>query len=114
MNDINSLIIEGVIQKKSPLTQNAAGFNSLTLELGVSRTYKSITGEEVTETDDFPVACYGNVAQFVDSKAEIGRKIRAVGRLKRNKWTDKDGKKQKGFVVYAEHIEIMPKKKEAQ
>lgn len=108
MNMLNSLIIEGEVTKEILLKKDAMGSSSGELEIAVSRTYKTMTGELATEVDLFPVVCFGNTAEFVQKKAPEGKNIRVVGRLKFNKWKDETGKLSSRIVIIAEHIEIKP------
>lgn len=106
MNMLNSIIIEGDVSKEIRITTDTMGRVTGELEIATSRTYKTCTGELATEVDLFPVVCYGNVAEFVRKKAHEGRGIRAVGRIKLNKWKDETGKLSSRMVIIAEHIEI--------
>ena len=105
MNDLNSLIIEGTIIQQPTVTTAVTGQIAGRMEISVSRTYKNYAGAEVTETEEYPVECFGQLAEFVRTKINEKDKVRVVGRLKMNKWKDTDGKKHKSFVVLAEHVE---------
>ena len=114
MNMLNSIVIEGDVSKEIRITTDAMGRVTGELEIATSRTYKTYTGELATEVDLFPVVCFGNIAEFVRKEAHEGRGIRAVGRIKLNKWRDETGKLCSRMVIIAEHIELKPEKKKQQ
>ena len=108
MNNLNSLIIEGNVVKKSILTELSTGFKKCSFPVAVNRWYKNRDGEGVSEVSFFDVITYGKMAEFCDKKATKGRGIRVVGRLKQDRWQDKDGKWASKIYVVAEHIEYKP------
>ena len=114
MNMLNSIILEGDISKVGELECQFAGFPQMTVTLTVERTFKGSKGGTVSETSEFEVIAYGNVAEFLAKKSVIGQGIRVVGRLKQSKWTDSEGKECSKVIIVAEHIEYKAfKKKEA-
>lgn len=114
MNMLNSIIIEGDVTKEIRTTTDTMGRVTGELEIATSRTYKTGTGELATKTDLFPVVCFGNVAEFVKKHGHEGRGIRAIGRIKLDKWHDETGKLCSRMVIIAEHIEMKPEKKKQQ
>lgn len=105
MNDLNSLIIEGTVVQQLNVTKAVTGQTVGRMEISVARTYKNYAGEEITETGEYPVECFGQLAEFVRTKINEKDKVRVVGRLKMNEWMDTDGKKYKSFVILAENVE---------
>lgn len=106
MNMINSLILEGVVSGEPHLKETSDVLN-FTIE--VTRYYKNKAGEKVTETSQFRVVSHNSMCK---RPLKDGMGVRLVGRLKQNKWTDKDGVSHSEVLIMAEHIEIK-KSKEA-
>lgn len=106
MNMINSLILEGVVSGEPHLKETSDVLN-FTIE--VTRYYKNKAGEKVTETSQFDVVTFNTMCK---RPLKDGMGVRLVGRLKQNKWTDKDGVSHSEVQIMAEHIEIK-KSKEA-
>ena len=104
MNNLNSLILEGVVIGE-PHKSEAS--DVLNFTVGSERYYKNRAGEDVTETSHFKVVAFGRMC---DIPVKEGSGVRIVGRLKQNIWTDSDGMKHSEVQIVAEHIEI--KKKE--
>ena len=106
MNNLNSLILEGRLLENAELEETLEGSAICNFFIGVSRTYKGRTGNDVEEVSNFKVGCYGAMARSVAPQLTKDTEVRVVGRLKQHRWTDKDGKKWSEIVVVAEHIEI--------
>ena len=104
MNNLNSLILEGVVIGE-PHKSEAS--DVLNFTVGSERYYKNRAGEDVTETSHFKVVAFGRMC---DIPVKEGSGVRIVGRLKQNIWTDSDGMKHSEVQIVAEHIDI--KKKE--
>ena len=109
MCNLNSLILEGRLLENAELTETLEGSAICNFFIGVSRTYKGRTGNDVEEVSTFKIGCYGAMARSLAQKLTKDTEVRVVGRLKQHRWTDKDGKKWSEIVVVAEHIEIRKK-----
>ena len=106
MVNLNSLLLEGRLLENAELTETLEGSAICNFFVGVSRTYKGRTGNDVEEVSNFKVGCYGTMARSLAPKLTKDTEVRIVGRLKQHKWTDKDGKNWSEIIVVAEHIEI--------
>jgi single-stranded DNA-binding protein len=101
MNNLNSLIIEGVV-KGEPHNEEVGASNRLYFTVEVARYYKTRDGNDATELSQFKVVAYGYMSTL---PLKDGMGVRIVGRLKQNTWTD-DGVSHSEVQVVAEHIEI--------
>lgn len=106
MNMLNSLILEGVVSDEPHLDETSDVLN-FTIEY--TRYYKNKAGKKVTETSLFRVVAFNSMCK---RPLKNGSDVRIVGRLKQNKWTDKDGVPHSEVLIMAEYIEIK-KSKEA-
>ena len=106
MNMLNSLILEGVVSDEPHLDETSDVLN-FTIEY--TRYYKNKAGKKVTETSQFRVVAFNSMCK---RPLKNGSEVRIVGRLKQNKWTDKDGVPHSEVLIMAEYIEIK-KSKEA-
>ena len=100
MNNLNSLILEGVVIGE-PHKSEAS--DVLNFTVGSERYYKNRAGEDVTETSHFKVVAFGRMC---DIPVKDGVGIRLVGRLKQNKGTDSECVSHSEVQIVAEHIEI--------
>ena len=103
MNNLNSLILEGVVIGEPHLVETSDVLN-FTVE--TTRYYKNRAGEDVEEKSQFKVVVYGRMCKL-PLKDGVG--VRIVGRLKQNKWTDSEGASHSEVQIVAEHIEIRKK-----
>lgn len=103
MNNLNSLILEGVVIGDPHLVETSDVLN-FTVE--TTRYYKNRAGEDVEEKSQFKVVVYGRMCKL---PLKDGVVIRVVGRLKQNKWNDSDGVPHSEVQIVAEHIEIKKK-----
>ena len=117
MNQSNSLIIEGnCVNEKVEVLEPKPGFHVAKFSVGVNRYYKNAMDENVNEVSYFDIEAYGKMAEFASSKLEKGMRVRIVGRLKQDRWSDDDGVARSKVYVVAEHIEYYnkPKTKEVE
>ena len=100
MNNLNSLILEGVVSGEPHKVETSDVIN-FTVE--TTRYYKNRAGEDVEEKSSFKVVAFGSMSEI---PVKEGSGVRVVGRLKENKWTDSEGVTHSEVQVVAEHIEI--------
>ena len=106
MNDLNSLILEGVVIGEPHLVETSDVLNLtdvLNFTAETTHYYKNRAGEDVEEKSQFKVVVYGSMCKL-SLKDGVG--IRLVGRLKQNKWTDSECVSHSEVQIVAEHIEI--------
>ena len=101
MNNLNSLILEGVV-KGEPHNEEVGASNRLYFNVEVARYYKTRDGNDATELSQFKVVAYGHMSTL-PLKDGVG--VRIVGRLKQNTWVD-GGVTHSEVQVVAEHIEV--------
>ena len=104
-NDLNSLILEGVISGK-PILNETSTTSVLNFTVETTHYYKNRAGEDVEEKSQFKVVVYGRMCKL-SLKDGVG--VRIVGRLKQNKWTDSEGASHSEVQIVAEHIEFRKK-----
>lgn len=102
MNEINSLLLEGVVIGEPHLNETSTT-SVLNFTIENTRYYKNKAGEDVTETSQFRVVAFGSMCKI---PLKEGSGVRIVGRLKQNKWTDSKGASHSEVQILAEHIEI--------
>lgn len=100
---INSVVVEGVVIGE-PHKEEALEVLSFTV--GYERYYKNRVGEEVTEISKFKIVAYGAMSKLT---LNDGVRVRLVGRLRQNQWTDKDGMSHSEVQIVAEYIDIQKK-----
>lgn len=101
MNNLNSLIIEGVV-KGEPRYEEVGASSRVYFTIEVARYYKTRDGNDATELSQFNIVAYGCMTS---APLKDGVGVRVVGRLKQNTWVDGDVTHSEVQVV-AEHIEV--------
>lgn len=106
MNALNQIILEGNVCRQPEKRTFDGNFRVCTVPIAVSRRFKNREGKNDEEVSYFEVDAYGNLADACEKWCPTGRGIRVVGRLKQDRWTGDDGKKNSRIKVIAEHIEF--------
>ena len=101
MNNLNSLIIEGVV-KGEPHNEEVGASNRMYFTVEVARYYKTRDGNDATERSQFKVVAYGRMC---GTPLKDGSEVRLVGRLRQSVWST-DGVTHSEVQIIAEHIEI--------
>jgi single-strand DNA-binding protein len=111
MNNLNSILIEGVL-KTDPLYRfTAKGTPVCTFSI-VSNRYSRTDNNLQEEASFFNIEAWSKLADMCNEKGHKGRGLRVVGRLKEDRWTGSDGKQHSKVVIVAEHVEFRPEVKE--
>ncbi len=74
--------------------------------IAVNRYFKNAQSEPVEEVMYIGVQAWGALAKSCLQYLQKGRGVRVVGRLRQERWTDKDGGSRERIVVVAEHVEF--------
>ncbi len=109
MNDLNSLIIEGVVVSNNFVETN--GSKICNTKLAVKRKCKNAEGEMVEEVSYFEVKSFGMLAETTKMYAKVGDGMRVVGRVKEERWTH-EGVDYSKVVIISEHNEYKKAKKQ--
>ena len=74
--------------------------------IAVNRFFKNAQSEPVEEVMYITIQAWGALAKSCLQYLQKGRGVRVVGRLRQERWTDKDGGNHERIVVVAEHVEF--------
>jgi single-strand DNA-binding protein len=98
MNNLNSVLLEGKIEKEPVLLAAPEGKSLCTFTIASER-YHGQPEKIETEVSSFDVEAYGHLAEVCGEYLKTGLGVRIVGRLKQE-----DG----GVFIVAEHVEFKP------
>jgi single-strand DNA-binding protein len=107
MNNLNSILIEGILVRDPLLRTTPKGTSLCTFSLASNRFFKQDTGLE-KEVGFFDVETWAKLAEHCYNLGRKGRGVRVVGRLKQSRWTGQDGKRHSRISIVAEHVEFKP------
>ncbi len=106
MNQLNTLIVEGHLVR-DPEFRDLPNSKVCTFSIGINRTFK--VHDKIQEEVSFiRVETWGSQAEHCAEYLKKGRSVRIVGRIKQNRWEDKEGNPRERHVVVAEHVDFLP------
>jgi single-strand DNA-binding protein len=107
MNNLNSILIEGNLVRDPEMRTASNGTPVCAFSIASSRYFKQDSSVE-KEVSYFNVESWAKLAENVGNYGHKGRGVRVVGRLKQERWQDKEGNAKSKVVIVAEHIEFRP------
>jgi len=111
MDNLNSILIEGNLVRDPVLKSTPKGTQVCTFSLASNRYYRQ-DSQLAKEVSFFEVESWDKLAESCHSQGRKGRGVRVVGRLKQDRWTDREGKPQSRVSIVAEHVEFRPESKD--
>jgi len=92
MNNLNSVLLEGNLVRDPEevvIGDNAAQMAKFSI--AVNRYFKNAQAEPAEEVMFITITAWGSLAKSCLQYLQKGRGVRVVGRLRQERWTDKDG-----------------------
>lgn len=109
MNNLNSVLVEGVIAFDLDLKETKTGKSAMTIVVTTHRSYK-VGEEKRDEYSNVSVVLYGSNADNAGKYLVKGQMVRITGFLSEQKW-EKDGARFSKLVVVCDNIEYGAKPK---
>jgi single-strand DNA-binding protein len=100
---MNSVVISGRVTKDVELRYLPSGMAIASFPLAVQEDRKNAEGGY--DTNFIDVTAWGKTAEFVANHSGKGLRLIVNGRLKQEKWQDKDGANRSKISVTAEKVE---------
>ena len=107
MNNLNSILVEGNLTRDPNLAETPKGTPVCNFSVASNRFYKQ-DQELQKEVSFFDVEAWSRLAETCGEYLHKGRGVRIVGRLKQERWQDKDGNPRSRVKIVAEHVEFKP------
>ena len=107
MEFVNSVIIEGNLVRDPVLSETPKGTKVCNFTIASNRFYRQDEDvhKEVTFLD---VEAWTKLALYSSRTFEKGKGVRVVGRLKQERWEDKEGNPRSRYKLVAEYVEKRP------
>lgn len=112
MNDLNSVLIEGRLTRDPVVAATPKGTPVCNFSVASNRYYR-VDEEMQEEVSFFDVETWSKLAARCGDELSKGRGVRVVGRLKQDRWQDKEGNPRARVKVVAEHVEFRGPRKKA-
>ena len=107
MNSVNSVIIEGNLVRDPVLSETPKGTKVCNFTVASNRFYKQ-EDEYQKEVTFLDVETWTRLATYSENNFSKGKGIRIVGRLKQDRWEDKEGNPRSRLKLVAEYVEKRP------
>jgi single-strand DNA-binding protein len=107
MNNLNSVLLEGnLVRDPEEVVLGEQATEMAKFSIAVNRFFRNAKSEAVEEVMFITVQVWGGLAKSCLAYLQKGRGVRVVGRLRQERWTDKDGGNRERIIVVAEHVEF--------
>ncbi|MBG0767537.1 MAG: single-strand DNA-binding protein [Sphaerochaeta sp.] len=107
MNNLNSVLLEGNLVRDPERVELGENTSAMTkFAIAVNRFFRNAKAEAVEEVMFINVQAWGTLGKNCMTYLQKGRGVRVVGRLRQERWTDKDGGTRERILVVAEHVEF--------
>jgi len=108
MSSINKVILVGHIGQDPELRYTASGEAAVNLSLATSESWKDKqTGEKREITEWHRVAIFGKPAEIAGKYLAKGSLVCVEGKIKSNKYTDKNGIERVAFQIQCENFKML-------
>jgi single-strand DNA-binding protein len=101
MASFNKVILLGNITKDIELKQTTTGISVVTFSIAYNRPGKS------GEVDYFDITAYRTTAELAAKYLKKGSPVLVCGRLKQNRYTDKQGNNRTSIIIEADEITFL-------
>ena len=102
---MNIVHLSGNIGKDAEI-HNGDNFKVAQFSIATSESYKNKQGERTTITDWHNIKCFGKLADFCETWVKKGSKFIVHGKLKTEKYENKNGETKYNIFVLADSIEF--------
>jgi len=107
MASVNKVILLGNLGRDPEVRYLPSGDPVANITIATSSRYKSKTGEMVEETEWHRVTFFGRLAEIASQYLKKGRPVYVEGRIKTNKYTDKNGVERYSTDVIASEMQLL-------
>lgn len=104
MNSLNSVLIEGVVERAPVLSRTPHGALVCFFSIASTRTFK-LDNELQKEVSYFDVEVWAKLAVRCVETMRQGDHVRVVGRLHQDRWTMQNNEPRSRVTIVAEHID---------
>ncbi len=108
MASVNKVIIIGNLGRDPEVRHLSSGTAVCSLAVATTRNWKDKTsGEKKEETEWHQVSLFDRLAEIAGEYLKKGSPVYIEGRLKTEKWQDKDGNDRYSTKIYAESLQLL-------
>lgn len=114
MINLNKTLHAGNLTRDPELRDTKSGTKVASIAIAINRQWKDKDGNQQQETEFQDITAYGKQAETISQYFKKGDPIFVEGRLKTEKWEDKDGNPRSKKIIILENFKFfnMGKKKQ--
>ncbi|MEM9423373.1 MAG: single-stranded DNA-binding protein [Spirochaetota bacterium] len=105
MGSTNSVIIQGNLVREPEISQLTGGTYVANFTVAVNRNYLKRDGTWHNEVSYFDCVAWAEEAQRCNNHLKKGHPVKVVGRLKQERWQDKEGNPHSKVKIISEYFE---------
>lgn len=105
---VNQVVLEGNVVRDAETIMCKNGRPLCKVPIAVSRYYKNKAGTFDKEVSYFDIVTFGEDATRCGTECKKGRGVHVSGRLKQDRYVDKEGKTRSSVCVYADYVGLKP------
>jgi single-strand DNA-binding protein len=107
MASVNKVILLGNLGRDPEVRYLPSGDQVANITIATSSRYKNKAGEMVEETEWHRVTFFGRLAEIASQYLKKGNPVYVEGRIKTNKYTDKNGVERYSTDVIASEMQLL-------
>ena len=107
MSGVNKVILIGNLGKDPEVRYLDNGVAVANISLATSESYKNKQGERVTQTEWHDVVLWRGLAEVAEKYLKKGSSVYVEGKLRTNKWVDKDENTRYKTEVLADKLTML-------
>ena len=107
MSGVNKVILIGNLGKDPEVRYLDNGVAVANISLATSENYKNKQGERVTQTEWHDVVLWRGLAEVAEKYLKKGSSVYVEGKLRTNKWVDKDENTRYKTEVLADKLTML-------
>ncbi len=107
MASVNKVILLGNLGRDPEVRYMPSGDPIANVTIATSRRYKNKAGEMVDETEWHRVSFFGRLAEIASQYLKKGNPVYVEGRIRTNKYTDKDGIEKYSTEIVASEMQLL-------
>lgn len=112
MQDTNAVVLVGRLVREAELKYLNSGSAVTNFSIAVNTAKKTENGWE-DEGNFFDVSLFGKLGEALKPYLLKGSQVCVMGRLRQQRWTDKDGANKSKVVIMAENVQLVGGKRES-
>ena len=107
MASVNKVILLGNLGRDPEVRYMPSGDPIANVTIATSRRYKNKAGEPIEETEWHRVSFFGRLAEIASQYLKKGNPVYVEGRIRTNKYTDKDGIEKYSTEIVASEMQLL-------